>query len=105
MTLPRRHTSATSGRAKSYLIVLGMAEWSGLGIHRRRARADVGMREDVEAFRVCGHESVFDAVVNHFHEVPRACGTTMQVSFLCCAVPDVASWGATLLLQSPERVS
>ena len=67
------------------LKMLRMPNWSGLGIHRRCAFTGICMREDVESLRVHSHESVFDAVVNHFGEVTRASWTTVEVT-LCRGV-------------------
>ena len=54
---------------RSLVLVEG---WSGLGVHRPRIRANVRVRQDVEAFRVRLHERVLDAVVDHLHEVAGA---------------------------------
>src|SRR4029077_6675077 len=39
------------------------------------------MLEDVQALRVRGHQSVFDSVVDHLDEMPRAGRTAMQITF------------------------
>ena len=44
--------------------------------------ADVGGAEDSQAFSVCRHQAVFNAVVDHFHEVPGAVRATMEIALL-----------------------
>ena len=40
------------------------------------------MTKDVQSLRVGGHDAVFDAVVDHLHEVAGAARTTVQVAVL-----------------------
>jgi hypothetical protein len=51
-------------------------------------------RQEVEAFRVRGHERVFNPVVDHLHKVSRAGGATGQVPFLGAPLYCIASWRA-----------
>ena len=44
--------------------------------------ADVGVREDVQAFGVGGHYAVFDSVVHHFYEMAGAGRAAMQIALL-----------------------
>ena len=68
------------GQGEVVLIVLGMAEGCRFGVHARRARAGIGVREDVQAFRICRHERVFDPVVHHLHEVSCTVRSAVQPS-------------------------
>src|SRR5256885_14149236 len=63
--------------------------------------ANIGVLQNIETFRVGGHESVFDAVVNHFHKVTSAVRPTVQVTFFRsatgffaprCAIYRAAAW-------------
>ena len=58
-TLPRRQTSAISARSRSKRSSSGRF-------------VDACAAQDVEAFGIGLHQAVFDAVVNHLHEVARA---------------------------------
>src|SRR5262249_7023763 len=42
-------------------------------------------------FGVGGHHAVFDAVVHHFDEMPRAARSAMQIALLCCAANFLAA--------------
>src|SRR5208282_6943321 len=44
--------------------------------------ADVGVAQDVQAFRIGGHDPVFDPVVDHFDEVACAVGSAMEIAVL-----------------------
>ena len=59
-----------------------MLERRGLRVHGALAAARVGVREDVEALGVGGHEPVLDAVVHHLHEVPGAVRPAVVVAVL-----------------------
>ena len=48
MTLPRRHTSATSREVEVVLVVLRLAQRRGLGVDGVRLLADVGGAQDVQ---------------------------------------------------------
>ena len=81
-TLPRRHTSATSGDVDVVLVVLGLAQRRDLGARLRLLRAGVGVVQDVQALGVGGHDPVLDAVVDHLHEVAGAGRAAVQVAVL-----------------------
>ena len=63
-------------------IVLRMTQRRGLGIDLVLRQADIGIADDVEPFRIGGHQAVFDAVVHHLDEMPRAIRSAMQVAEL-----------------------
>src|SRR3990172_5176311 len=42
------------------------------------------MTKDVESFSVSSHQSILDAVMHHFYEMPRAGWAAMKVPFLGC---------------------
>src|SRR5687767_7167780 len=67
-----------------------MRKGSALCVYRLRARADVGVREDIQTLRIRRHECVFNGVVNHFREVSRASWTAMQVPLVRRAIPYTA---------------
>jgi hypothetical protein len=58
----------------------------------RQAFAGFGL-EDVEALGERGHHAVLDAVVDHLHEVPGACGTGVDVAVLGTVVIGFAVLG------------
>ena len=55
--------------------------------------AGVGVLEDVEAFGICGHEAVFDAVVDHLHEVTGAVRAAVQPAVVGGRLVAAASFG------------
>ena len=58
-----------------------VGERRGLGVLAALViQADVGVLEDVEAFRVGGHQAVLDAVVDHLHEVAGAVAAAVQIA-------------------------
>ncbi len=67
ITLPRRHTSAMSGRLRS--------KRSSSGSSSR-----VLALQNVEAFGIGLHQPVFDAVVHHLDEVPGAARPGMDIA-------------------------
>ena len=85
---PRRDDAAASphlrdlARCRGRTGRLGVAQRRGLGVGGLRARADVGVVQDVEPLGVRGHERVLDAVVHHLHEVAGAGGSAVQVAHL-----------------------
>src|SRR5580704_14258889 len=44
--------------------------------------ADVGVLQDVEPFRVRGHQAVLDAVVYHLYEVAGTRGAAVEIALL-----------------------
>src|SRR6185503_15355162 len=61
--------------------MFGIAQWRRLGVRSPFLFALVRMVQHVKSFSIRGHQSIFDSVVNHLHEVPCARGTTVQVTF------------------------
>ena len=60
----------------------------------RAPHADVGVRDDVEALGVRGHQPVLDPVVHHLHEVARAVRPAVVVAVLGRARLPGATGGA-----------
>lgn len=86
---PRRdHTTAAPefrdiGKFEVVLILLRIAERGGFGVGRFAGLlADVGAAKDSQAFSVRRHHAVFDAVVDHFHEMAGAVRATVQITLL-----------------------
>jgi hypothetical protein len=69
-------------------------EWGGLGVHLSLPLSDVGIRDDVQPFRVRRHEAVLDAVVHHLHEVAGAVRPAVVIAVLGLARLARASRGA-----------
>src|SRR5579864_1371056 len=61
--------------------MLGIAEGRCFRIGFAARLAGVGVLEDVQTLRVSGHQSVFDSVVDHLDEMPRAGRAAMQITF------------------------
>jgi hypothetical protein len=61
--------------------VLRIAQRRSLGIHRTLTLPCVSGFQNSDTLGVSGHDSVFDAVMDHFDEVPGAVRSTMQVTF------------------------
>src|SRR5258708_20074257 len=70
------------GERKVVAIVLRIAERRCLCIDFASSASSISVLEDVESLRIGGHQGVLDAVVHHFHEVPRARWAAMQVALL-----------------------
>ena len=70
------------GRVDLVLVVLGVLERCGLGVHLSLALARIGVLDDVQALGVRGHEPVLDAVVDHLHEVAGAVRAAVVVPVL-----------------------
>ena len=68
-TLPRRHTSAMSAIFRSKRSSSGSV-------------SEAAVAQDVEAFGERLHHAVFDAVMDHLHEVPRARRPRMDIALL-----------------------
>ena len=43
---------------------------------------DVGVLENIQTFRIGGHEAILDAIVNHFDKMAGAAGAAMQIAVL-----------------------
>ena len=71
-----------------------MREGGGLGVGRALDEAGARVVQEVEPFRVRGHEAVFDPVVDHLHEVPRARSTAVQVAELSGGGLACSPWAA-----------
>ena len=74
ITLPRRQTSAISAISKVKRSVSGSAV-AGLAA------------QDVEALRIGLHEAIFDAVVDHFDEMPGARWPRVNIAALGAGIP------------------
>src|ERR687897_3197847 len=74
--------------------MLGMRERGGLGVVFPGSGADVGVGEDVQTFGVRGHERVFDAVVDHLHEVACAAWPAVEVALFLRWRRAVAALGS-----------
>ena len=64
------------------LIMLRIGQRRGLGIHGLLIQPDPCVFEDVEALRVGSHQRIFDAVVDHLHEMARTVGSAVQIALL-----------------------
>src|SRR4029077_7713428 len=73
------------------LVVLRIAQRRSLGIHRTLTLPGVSGFQNADTLGVSGHDSVFDAVMDHFDEVPGAVRATMQVTLLCRAPEFLAA--------------
>src|SRR5262245_19867154 len=60
--------------------MLGVAQWRGLGIDPVLLQANIGRTEDTESLSVGRHDSIFDTVVYHFHEMAGAIRTAVQIT-------------------------
>ena len=52
---------------------------------------------DVESLRVRLHQSIFDGVVNHLYEMPRAGWTAVEETFFGCALSQRVARRARLI--------
>src|SRR5882724_1950163 len=82
------------GEIEVVLIVLGIAERRGFGVDFAMRFAGVGVFENVEAFGVGGHQAVFNAIVNHFHEVAGTRRAAVEIAFFGGAGAPFAAGGA-----------
>src|SRR5215510_7314630 len=57
-----------------------VAQRCRLGIDLMFLLADIGGLQDAQAFGVCGHDAVLDAVMDHLDKVTGAIGAAMQVT-------------------------
>ena len=87
MTLPRRHSSATSGEVELVPVMRRLAQRGGLRVHLRGVLPDRGAAQDVEPLGVRRHHPVLDAVVDHLDEVAGTRGSAVQVAVLGGAAP------------------
>ena len=71
-----------SAKIEIILVVLGIAQRRRFGVDRVLLFADVGVAQDAHPLGVGGHDSVFDAVVDHLDEVAGAVGTAVQIALL-----------------------
>src|SRR5262249_27213948 len=59
-----------------------VAQRCRLGIDLMFLLADIGGLQDAQAFGVCGHDAVLDAVMDHLDKVTGAIGAAMQITLL-----------------------
>ena len=78
ITLPRRHTSAMSGRLSVEALVLGQL-------------VAVLVPQDVEALGIGLHQAVFDAVVDHLDEMAGAGRAGMDIALLGARIAALAA--------------
>src|SRR6266850_8111691 len=86
------------GEVEIVLVVFGIAQWRGFGVGFMMLLAHIGMLKDIEAFCVSGHQSIFDSVVDHFHEMSGAGGAAVEVTFF-------GSAGGFLASRSTRRIT
>src|SRR5206468_10928487 len=84
------------------LIMLGIAQRSRLGVYRILLLADIRVAQDAKSFRISGHDSIFDSVMNHFHKMPRAVRAAVKISLLAGSAELFAS-GGSRNLATPRR--
>src|SRR5262249_52354976 len=65
---------------KLVLEVLRVAQRRSFRIRLTRLRTGIGVLENVESLSVGGHDAVFNAVVDHLHEMPGPDGSAMQIA-------------------------
>src|SRR6266478_1965126 len=63
------------------LIMFGIAQRRGFGVGFVVLLADIGVLQNVQAFRVRGHQAIFDSVVHHFHEMTGAGWAAVEIAF------------------------
>src|SRR3546814_6429630 len=80
-----------------------------LGIGFALVLADIGLVQNVHAFGVSSHHAVFNAVMYHFHKVPRSMRAAMQIATIGATWCGPAFGGRseehTSELQSLMRIS
>ena len=57
-----------------------IAQWRRLSIHLVALAAGIGTLDDVQPFRVGGHDAIFDAVMDHFDEMTAAVRPTIEIA-------------------------
>ena len=85
------------------LVVLRVHERRRFGVGGVILAADVGSGRIGQTFGQGGHHAVFDAVVNHLHEVTRTAGTTVQVAVLGSAGNLIAAGKARCGVRSGKE--
>ena len=75
------------------MVVLGVAQRSRLRVDGVFLTADIGVAQNSQPLGVCGHQTVFDTVVNHLDEMTGAVWTAVQVALFGCAVDLFKSRG------------
>src|SRR5271154_7006096 len=60
----------------------------------RGQRLDIGVLQDVETLGIGLHQAVFDAVVNHFYEMPGADRAGVDVALLDARIASLTPAGA-----------
>src|SRR5271155_2188411 len=100
---PGSHDAATApdfgdfGEVEVVHVVLGIAEGSSFGVALASDMlAGVGVLENVKTFGVGGHEAVLDAVMNHFDEVSRAAGATVEIAVFSGAAGNFFAAGSAI---------
>ena len=79
MTEPRRQPDLGDRRkVEVVLVVLGIAQWRGLGVDCFGVLADIGSLENAESFGVSSHHAVLDSVVHHLDEMTGAVGSAVK---------------------------
>src|SRR5262245_52468099 len=53
-----------------------------LGVDRIRLLADIRIAKDAKALGIRRHDAVFDSVVDHLHEMPRAVWAAVKIALL-----------------------
>src|SRR3546814_7536142 len=87
-----------------------MSQGSGFRIDLAFMFANIAFMQNIEAFRVGGHDAVFDTVVHHLDEMARSVRTAMQIAVFRTGLPSPArctrrSEEHTSELQSLMRIS
>ena len=84
---PRRDDAAAAphfrdvGEIEVILIVLRIAQGRSLSVGFAMRFAGIGVLENVQAFRISRHQTVFDAVVNHLDKMAGAGGAAVEITF------------------------
>src|SRR3546814_15389220 len=67
-----------------------MSQGSGFRIDLAFMFANIAFMQNIEAFRVGGHDAVFDTVVHHLDEMARSVRTAMQIAVFRTGLPSPA---------------
>src|SRR5207302_10273187 len=70
------------GQVEVVSVVLGVAQGRRLRALGVRLLTDVCSTQYAETFRICSHDAVFDAVVNHLDEMACAVRSAVEVALL-----------------------
>ena len=82
--------------------MLRIPQWRRLGIYFAFTLACVSAFQNTDTFRIGGHDSILDPVMDHLHEMAGAVRPAMQVTLFGSAAKLVAA-GSARHLPRPRR--